>query len=107
MAKVLDWGLEISEFEIQSRYHIYFRNNASRKFTTPLLIPPVVGQIVSALFFYKDGSESPTKIDMSLKQKKPKCILYLHIYTYFYVYRCVCTCVGVDLSIYLSIYLDR
>ena len=31
MAKVLDYDLEVSEFELQSRNYVYFRTNTFRK----------------------------------------------------------------------------
>ena len=49
MANVLDFGLEVSEFELQSCYCVHFLKVIN------LLISPAMGQIVSLLFFYKDG----------------------------------------------------
>ena len=31
MAKVLDGGLEVSEFELQSRYYVHFQTNTLEK----------------------------------------------------------------------------
>ena len=48
MAKLLDYVLEVSEFELQLRsyFHLWVWNPLS---------PPAMGQIVSLLFFYKGG----------------------------------------------------
>ena len=54
MAKVLDCGLEVSEFELQSCYYVHFRTNTFEKAMNPLILR-AVGKIVSLLFFYKDG----------------------------------------------------
>ena len=54
MAKVLDCGLEESNFELQLHYYIHFWANSLGK-DMKLLILPVIGSIVSLLFFYKDG----------------------------------------------------
>ena len=40
MAKVLDCNLEISEFELQSRYNIYFKANTLEKAMNPVSPPP-------------------------------------------------------------------
>ena len=53
VAKVLNCGLKVSEFELQSRYYVHFWSYTLGKSMNPL-IPQVVGQIVS-LLFYKDG----------------------------------------------------
>ena len=53
-AKVLDYGLKISEFEFLSSYYVHFQTNTDRKFMNPF-VPPAMGQIVPLLFFYKDG----------------------------------------------------
>ena len=36
LTKMLDWGLKISEFELQSRYYVDFQTNTSRKSMTHL-----------------------------------------------------------------------
>ena len=43
MANLQDYGLNISEFKLQSRYYIHFWTNAPwEKYDTPLL-PPDIG----------------------------------------------------------------
>ena len=42
MVNVQDFGLEVSEFELQTRYYVYFRTNTLVKGMNPL-IPPVIG----------------------------------------------------------------
>ena len=39
MAKVPDFALEVSEFELQSRYYAHFRTNALGKDMNPLILP--------------------------------------------------------------------
>ena len=53
MAKVLNCGLEVSEFELQSLCYYHFRINPLGEGMN-LLIPSAVGWIISLLFFYKD-----------------------------------------------------
>ena len=50
MARVLDYDLEISEFELQSHYWVYFRINALVNGMNRL-IPPAYGLIVYLLFY--------------------------------------------------------
>ena len=50
MAKVLDCGAEVSEFELQSRNYVHFRTNTFGKGMNPFILPSV-GWIVSLLFF--------------------------------------------------------
>ena len=38
MAKVLDYKLEISEFELQSRFYVHFRINIFGKGINPLIL---------------------------------------------------------------------
>ena len=38
MVKAMDCSLEVSEFELQSRYYIHFRINTLRKGLTPLIL---------------------------------------------------------------------
>ena len=73
MAKVLDCSLEVNEFDLKSHYYIHFQINPLQKDMNPL-IPPVMSQIVSMLFFNMDGFgiKYPMKIDMPLnKETKP------------------------------------
>ena len=42
MAKVLDCDLQVSEFEFQSRYYIYFQTNNLREGMNPLIATPVM-----------------------------------------------------------------
>ena len=53
MVKVLNCSLVVSEFELQSRYYVYFRTNALGKRTNPFILP-AMESIVSLLFLYKD-----------------------------------------------------
>ena len=50
MAKTLDCGLEVSEFELQLRYYVHFWTNALRKGMNSF-ISKANNQIVSQLFF--------------------------------------------------------
>ena len=54
MAKVLDCGLKVSNFERQLCYYIPFLTNTLEKGMNTL-IPLAMGKIVPLLFFYKDG----------------------------------------------------
>ena len=54
MTKVLDCGLEISEFECYLQYYVHFQNKTHGKGMKPLILP-AMGSIISVLFFYKDG----------------------------------------------------
>ena len=38
MANVQDCGLELSEFELQSRYYVHFQSNTPRKSKSPLIL---------------------------------------------------------------------
>ena len=42
VAIVQDWGLEESEFELQSRYYVHFRINPVGKGMNPLILPAIV-----------------------------------------------------------------
>ena len=55
MAKVLDYGLKISEFEFLSRSYIPFRTNTYGKGMHHLILPAAMGWIVLQLFFHKNG----------------------------------------------------
>ena len=55
VANVLDCGIKVSEFESQSRYKVPFRTNTIGKGVNSLIPPPVMGEIVPLLFFYKDS----------------------------------------------------
>ena len=55
MAKVLDCGLEVNEFELQSHFYVHVRINTLGKGMNPLIPVPVMGSIISLQFFYMDG----------------------------------------------------
>ena len=42
MVKVLDSGLEISDFKIQSYYYVYFQTNTLGKYLKPLISPAII-----------------------------------------------------------------
>ena len=50
MAKVLDCGHKVSKFKFYLCYYIHFWISTLGK-----SIPPAMGEIISLLFFYKDG----------------------------------------------------
>ena len=54
MVKVLNCGIVVREFELQSTDYVHFRTNTLGKGMNPL-IPPAVGQKASLLLFLKDG----------------------------------------------------
>ena len=54
VANKLDNNIVISEFKIQSPFYIYLWINTFRKEINSLM-SPVMGKIVSQLFFYKDS----------------------------------------------------
>ena len=39
MVKVLEYGIVVREFELQSRYYVHFRTNTLRKGMCPLILP--------------------------------------------------------------------
>ena len=39
MSNVVDWGLEVSEFELLLRYYIYGRTNTLRKRMDSIILP--------------------------------------------------------------------
>ena len=41
MVKVMDCGIVVSEFELQSRYYVYFRTNTLGKGRNALILPPM------------------------------------------------------------------
>ena len=53
LAKVLDYILEVTKFELQSCYYIHARTKTNGKGMNPLS-SELIGQIVSLLFLYKD-----------------------------------------------------
>ena len=89
MANVLDCDILVSEFELQSRYYVYFRINTLGKGMSPLIFP-AMGKIVSLLFIYKDsfGIKQPTNAHIPVNKERKD--LSISICSY--------------LSIYLSIY---
>ena len=66
---MLDFGLEVSKFDQQSVNYVHFQINILGKAMSPLIFP-AKGQIVSMLFFYKEGIKLLTKVDIQLKTKK-------------------------------------
>ena len=54
MAKVLNYGLELSKFELQSHYYVHFWTDTLRKGMNSV-ITPAVDYIVPPLFFYMDS----------------------------------------------------
>ena len=48
MVKTLDCRLVVSEFELQLRFHVYYRTNALGKGMNPLIL-------LAMLFLLKDG----------------------------------------------------
>ena len=41
MVKAMDYGIVVSEFELQSRYYVHFRANTLGKGTNPFILPAV------------------------------------------------------------------
>ena len=39
MVKAMDWGVIVSEFELQSRHYVHFRANTLPKGMNPLILP--------------------------------------------------------------------
>ena len=70
MDKMLDCSLEISEFELQSRYCIHFGTNTLGKSIEPSYLL-AMGWIVALLFLYKKGFgiELLTKVDLPLNKE--------------------------------------
>ena len=54
MVKVLDSGLKVCEYKLQSHYYIHFWTNILEKGMNTLILP-TMDQIVSLLFSNKDG----------------------------------------------------
>ena len=54
MVKALDWGIIVSEFELQTRYSVHFRANFHGKGMNPLILP-AMGKIEPLLFFSENG----------------------------------------------------
>ena len=50
MVKVMDCGIVVSEFVLQSRYNVHFRANILGKGMNPLILP-AMGYIVPLQFF--------------------------------------------------------
>ena len=50
MVKAMDCEIVVSEFELQSRYYVYFQTNTFGKGMNPLILP-AMGQIVPLLLF--------------------------------------------------------
>ena len=50
MVKVIDCGIEVREFVLQSRSYVHFQANSLGKGMNPLIIPDI-GQTVPLLFF--------------------------------------------------------
>ena len=51
--KLLDYGIVVNEFKFQSNYYIHFKINPFGKGMN-LLISPLMGKIVSLLFYSSD-----------------------------------------------------
>ena len=54
MAKMLNWEIVASEFELHSRYYIHFQSTTPWKVMSSL-IPLAMGYIEPQLFFYLGG----------------------------------------------------
>ena len=54
MVKVMDYGIVVSEFVLQSRYYVHFRVNTIGKGMTPLILQ-AMGLIVTPLFFKENS----------------------------------------------------
>ena len=50
MVKVMDYGIVVSEFVLQSRYYVHFRVNTLGKGMNPLILP-AMDKIIPLLFF--------------------------------------------------------
>ena len=50
MFNMLDYNIEVSEFELQSRYYIHFSTNSFGKDMNPLILP-AMDSIVPLLFY--------------------------------------------------------
>ena len=70
MAKVLNYDLLVNDFEFHSDYYVQFRTNTLGKRTNSL-VSPIMTEIVTIVFFYKDsfGVSKPTKVVMSLNKE--------------------------------------
>ena len=79
MVEVLDFGLEVNEFKLQSYYYIKFWIKIGKAMNSFILL--ALGGIVSLLFFYKDGFDIKlfTKVDMPFN-KESKCFQQSNIY---------------------------
>ena len=55
MAKMLDCGLEVREFELQPSYYIHFRTNTLRKRWNPLIYPPPSSGLNSITVVFVQG----------------------------------------------------
>ena len=69
MVNVLNCGIVVSEFELQSRHYVDFQSSTLEKGMSPL-IHPTIGQIIPLLIFYKGGFDIkyPTRVDMPLNK---------------------------------------
>ena len=54
VVKELDCSLDVTEFELKSRYYVQFWTITLGKGMDPFMLP-AMGKIVSLRFFYKDG----------------------------------------------------
>ena len=84
----LNCVIVVRRIEPWSCYYVYFRTNALGK-GMKLLTPPVMGEIVSLLFFYKGVLDIrlPIKVDMPLKQRNWKIWTEMDRYTHIYAQR--------------------
>ena len=53
MVKAMDYGVVVSEFELQFCYYVHIRANTIGEGMNPLILP-FMGQIASLMFFYLD-----------------------------------------------------
>ena len=77
MAKVLDSSLKVSEFELQSHCYLHFWTNMPGKCIEPPYPPPAMGEIVSLLFFYKDGFDIKPRNQTSPSSLILSCFLHV------------------------------
>ena len=54
MVKAMDSRIVVTEFVLQSRYYVHFRENTLGKGMDPLTLP-AMDQIIPPLFFYENG----------------------------------------------------
>ena len=77
MAKVLDCGRVVNEFELQTRYYVHFWTKTLWKNMNPL-IPPAMHSILPLLKY-------PTEVDMPLSNETK--IRYIDMIRVKYIFR--------------------